>query len=78
MEPETGRCGLKYRAGFAPPPNNTNPHPGGFDRQVGTQGIQHPVSVHITAGSTWNFQAWHRDSAAGTSHFTDAVSITFL
>ena len=56
---------------FIPPVNNTNQFPGGFDRVVGTQGSGHPVSANITPGSTWNFQAWHRDQDAGTSHFTD-------
>ena len=34
----------------------------------------------LTAGQTWNFQAWHRDisPAGATSNFTDAVSITLL
>ena len=62
---------------YLPPVNNTNQFPGGFDRVVGTQGNGHPISANITPGSTWNFQAWHRDSNAGTSHFTDAVSVTF-
>lgn len=56
------------------PPNDTNELPGGFSRSVGTTG---PVSSNITPGSTWNFQAWYRDSAAGTSNFTDAVSVDF-
>ena len=58
-----------------PPVSNTNEEPGGFSRAVGTSG---PQTGSITAGSTWNFQAWHRDSAAGTSNLTDAVSIDFL
>ena len=59
---------------FLMPVNNTNELPGGFSRVVGTAG---PVSGNITAGSTWNFQAWHRDFAAGASNLTDAVSVTF-
>jgi len=33
----------------------------------------------ITGGSTWNFQMWHRDSAAGqvTSNTSDALQISF-
>lgn len=33
----------------------------------------------VTAGQTWNFQAWYRDSILGipTSNFTDALSISF-
>ena len=32
----------------------------------------------ITAGQTWNFQAWYRDLNPGpVSNFTDAVSVTF-
>ena len=42
-----------------------------------TEGNGHPISAAITPGSTWNFQAWHRDFAAGVSHFTDAVGVTF-
>ncbi|MEZ6016658.1 MAG: LamG-like jellyroll fold domain-containing protein [Planctomycetota bacterium] len=43
---------------------------------------QHPTPsglVAVLAGDTWNFQAWHRDIAAGvaTSNFTDAVSVSF-
>ena len=30
----------------------------------------------ITAGSTWNFQAWHRDHC-GAGHLTDGLEITF-
>lgn len=47
---------------------------GGFFRDIGTSG---PVSGFITAGSTWNFQAWHRDQIYQTSNLTDAVSVTF-
>jgi hypothetical protein len=37
-----------------------------------------PASV-ITPGSTWNFQAWFRDTAAGGSAFdlSDAVAVSF-
>ena len=59
---------------YLPPVSNTNEFPGGFSRVVGTAG---PQSSNITPGSTWNFQAWHRDSMAGTSNLTDAVSVTF-
>jgi hypothetical protein len=35
--------------------------------------------VAITAGQTWNFQAWHRDSVGGAavSNFTDGLSVLF-
>ncbi len=35
--------------------------------------------VVVTAGETWNFQAWHRDAVGGvaTSNFTDGLEITF-
>ena len=56
------------------PVQSTSEHPGGFSRTVGTRG---PVSSYVTAGSTWNFQAWHRDAASGTSNLTDAVSVSF-
>ena len=43
--------------------------------------ITDPPSVanQITAGSTWNFQAWFRDPAAGGTGFnlSDAIGITF-
>ena len=34
----------------------------------------------ILAGSTWNFQAWYRDPAAGGagSNLSDGLSVTFL
>ena len=33
----------------------------------------------ITAGSTWNFQAWYRDPAAGGAFFnlSDGFEVTF-
>jgi hypothetical protein len=36
--------------------------------------------VTVTAGQTWNFQCWHRDSIGGaaTSNFTDASAVMFL
>ena len=57
-----------------PPIANTSELPGGFFRSVGTSG---PITGLITAGSTWSFQAWHRDADAGTSNLTDAVSVAF-
>lgn len=38
-----------------------------------------PASPHLTAGSTWKFQAWFRDPAAGGSNYnlSDGYSITF-
>lgn len=34
--------------------------------------------VAVQPGDIWYFQAWHRDANPGpTSHFTDAVSVTF-
>jgi hypothetical protein len=56
---------------YLPPVNNTSG--GGFTRVVGTSG---PVSGNITPGSTWSFQAWHRDGMA-PSNLTDAVSVAF-
>ena len=58
---------------YLPPVENTTELAGGFTRSVGTSG---PVSGAITAGSTWNFQAWHRDGT-GDSNMTNAVSILF-
>ena len=58
-----------------PPVSNTTEVPGGFARAVGTGG---PHTGSITPGSTWNFQAWHRDALAGTSNLTNAVAVAFL
>ena len=58
---------------FSPPVSNTEDMPGGFSRVVGTTG---PTSGLITAGSTWSFQAWHRDGTF-PSNLTDAMSVTF-
>ena len=35
--------------------------------------------VSVSAGETWNFQAWHRDVVGGTvtSNFTDGLEVTF-
>lgn len=44
---------------------------------------QHPTAtglVSVSAGQTWNFQAWHRDTTSGgvlTSNFTDAATVVF-
>ncbi len=35
------------------------------------------ASGTITAGSTWNFQGWFRDSAAGSTDLSDAQEISF-
>ena len=55
--------------------------PGGrFSIQVDVNQIpQPPGFAVIQPGSTWNFQAWHRDSVGGsaTSNFTQAVAVTF-
>ena len=56
---------------YLPPVNNTLG--GSFWRNVGTGGS---VSGNITPGSTWSFQAWHRDGM-NPSNLTDAVSVTF-
>jgi len=40
---------------------------------------QLPAGGQITSGSTWNFQAWYRDPAAGGAMFntSDALRATF-
>jgi len=58
---------------FLPPTSNAVELGGGLVREVGTSG---PVSGLITPGSTWSFQAWHRDGSDPTN-FTDAVTVTF-
>ncbi|MCP5021981.1 MAG: hypothetical protein GY930_09395 [bacterium] len=47
----------------------------GFDVPDGVAG----TSMAITAGSTWHFQVWHRDTPAGvgTSNFSNGLSVTF-
>ena len=37
------------------------------------------INASVTAGSTWNFQAWFSDAAAGATggNLTDGVTITF-
>ena len=37
------------------------------------------AATQITAGSTWNFQAWFRDPAAGGAFFdlSDGLCLTF-
>jgi hypothetical protein len=37
------------------------------------------ASGTITAGSTWNFQAWYRDPVAGGSNYdlSNGLSVTF-
>ncbi|MEZ6015246.1 MAG: hypothetical protein R3F49_09045 [Planctomycetota bacterium] len=44
-----------------------------------TQTPQPSGTVAITAGQTWNFQAWYRDSVGGsaTSNFTNGLSVAF-
>jgi hypothetical protein len=56
-----------------PDVNYTDDTVGGFRRVLGTAG---PFTAGITAGTTWNFQAWHRDGTAD-SNMTNAVSILF-
>ena len=54
---------------------------GGVQLTVNLTAIPQPLGfITVQPGDTWNFQAWHRDSAAGvsTSNFTDGYSITFL
>jgi hypothetical protein len=40
----------------------------------------HPGSTYFAAGTTWNFQAWFRDAAAGGSftNLSDGYRITFV
>ena len=51
---------------------------GGFGFDVPNQ-IPLPGGAMIMSGETWNFQLWHRDtpSGAGTSTFSNGVSVTF-
>ncbi len=37
------------------------------------------AAMTITAGSTWHFQVWHRDTPAGvgSSNFSNGLSVTF-
>jgi hypothetical protein len=36
-----------------------------------------PQGVVFMIGETWDFQAWYRDGAAGTSNFTDGIEVMF-
>ncbi len=36
-----------------------------------------PQGVTFLVGETWDFQAWFRDGAAGTSNFTDGIEVMF-
>lgn len=56
-----------------PPVSSTAELSGGFERNIAASA---PQWSQITAGSTWNFQAWHRDGM-NPSNFTNAVSVTF-
>ena len=54
---------------------------GRIDLAIDVTNVPTPTgSVSLTAGTTWNFQLWHRDgSPAGpTSNFTDGTSVLFL
>lgn len=55
------------------PLDSTGQLPGGFRRTLDLTGNHGSV---ITAGSTWNFQAWYRDGM-GPSNLTNAVSVPF-
>lgn len=48
----------------------------GFSRAALGAGA-HPIGSAITAGSRWNFQAWHRDGM-NPSNLSDAVSVDFV
>ena len=51
---------------------------GSFTLDVDLNEIPTSPMTAVQPGDTWNFQAWFRDAnPAGTSNFTDAVSITF-
>jgi hypothetical protein len=53
---------------------------GALELQLDLTGFPAPQGfVAVTAGETWNFQLWHRDSQGGvaTSNFTDGLSIDF-
>ena len=48
-----------------------------FEIQVDLTAVPQPTgTVAVQPGETWNFQYWYRD-LAGSSNFTDAVSILF-
>jgi hypothetical protein len=55
------------------------PHGRAFGRFVDTLAIPGNPPTAASAGQTWYFQAWFRDSIGGsaTSNFTDAVAILF-
>lgn len=47
---------------------------GTFSHSIGTTSL--PIVGQISAGQTWNFQAWFRDRGS-SSNMTDAISVTF-
>lgn len=51
-----------------------------FGRFVDTLALPGNPPTAVSAGQTWYFQAWFRDSVGGsaTSNFTDAVAIQFI
>ena len=55
--------------------------PAGIFSNRGAQRLQvdltQPIFANVTAGSTWSFQLWHRDSTPGGANLSDALEITF-
>jgi hypothetical protein len=65
---------------YSPQVMNSGPT-GTIFMQVNPQSLPQPMgSVSATAGETWNFQCWTRDSQGGvaTSNFSNAIAVTFL
>lgn len=50
---------------------------GTFELQIEVNQMPVNPQVAIQPGETWNFQGWFRDSAVGSSNFTDGLSVTF-
>ncbi len=53
--------------------------PPGFETGFDVPDLIPGSGLTITTGSTWHFQAWHRDTVLGSSHsnFSNGLSVTF-
>lgn len=52
-------------------------NPPGVSDESGRMSQRLTPSLLFQPGETWHFQAWHRDSGANSSNFSDAVSVQF-
>ena len=63
---------------FNTPPTGTSLSSGSNGAYSFTPNLTNlPQNVVFIIGATWDFQAWYRDGAAGTSNFTDGIEVMF-